>query len=95
LVRDYERLPETSEAFIYLAMIRVMVKRLAEMAPKNFSNILLEDESWQLGILISIPNDYSDPRKRCSCWKAKLDTGSEIYVWEPSQIKSVAQAGKL
>jgi putative transposase len=29
LVRDYERLPETSETFIYLAMIRIMVKRLA------------------------------------------------------------------
>jgi putative transposase len=29
LVRDYELLPETSETFIYLAMIRLMVKRLA------------------------------------------------------------------
>lgn len=29
LVRDYERLPETSETFIYLAMIRIMVRRLA------------------------------------------------------------------
>jgi transposase len=29
LVRDYERLPESSEAFIYLAMIRIMVRRLA------------------------------------------------------------------
>jgi transposase len=29
LVRNYELLPETSEAFIYLAMIRIMVKRLA------------------------------------------------------------------
>lgn len=29
LARDYERLPETSEAFIYVAMIRLMVKRLA------------------------------------------------------------------
>jgi putative transposase len=29
LVRDYEKLPETSEAFIYLAMIRIMVRRLA------------------------------------------------------------------
>lgn len=29
LVRDYERLPETSEILIYLAMIRSMVKRLA------------------------------------------------------------------
>ena len=29
LVRDYERLPETSETLLYLAMIRIMVKRLA------------------------------------------------------------------
>lgn len=29
LSKDYERLPETSEAFIYVAMIRLMLKRLA------------------------------------------------------------------
>jgi putative transposase len=29
LVRDYELLPETTEAFIYIAMIRIMVRRLA------------------------------------------------------------------
>jgi putative transposase len=29
LARDYERLPETSESFIYTAMIRLMVRRLA------------------------------------------------------------------
>jgi putative transposase len=29
LARDYERLPETSEAFIYVAMIRLMLKRVA------------------------------------------------------------------
>lgn len=29
LVRDYEHLSETSETFIYLAMIRIMVRRLA------------------------------------------------------------------
>ena len=28
-LRNYERLPESSEAFIYLAMIRLMVRRLA------------------------------------------------------------------
>lgn len=30
LSRDYERLPQTSEAFIYLAMIRLRTRRLAE-----------------------------------------------------------------
>lgn len=30
LARDFERLPETSEAFIYIAMIRLMTRRLAE-----------------------------------------------------------------
>jgi putative transposase len=29
LNKDYERLPKTSETFIYLAMIRIMVRRLA------------------------------------------------------------------
>ncbi|MBW4608145.1 MAG: IS5/IS1182 family transposase, partial [Hassallia sp. WJT32-NPBG1] len=29
LSKDYEHLPETSEAFIYIAMIRIMVRRLA------------------------------------------------------------------
>jgi putative transposase len=29
LSKDYERLPETSEAFVYVAMIRLMVRRLA------------------------------------------------------------------
>lgn len=29
LVRDYELLPQTAETFIYLAMIRIMVRRLA------------------------------------------------------------------
>ena len=29
LARDYERLPETSESFIYVAMIRLMLRRLA------------------------------------------------------------------
>ncbi len=27
--KDYERLAETSEAFVYVAMTRVMVRRLA------------------------------------------------------------------
>jgi putative transposase len=31
LTRDYERLPETSEAFIYLAMSRLMLRRLAKL----------------------------------------------------------------
>lgn len=29
LGKDYEHLPETSEAFIYVAMIRLMLRRLA------------------------------------------------------------------
>lgn len=31
LVRDYERLPEISETFIYIAMIRILPRRLAPM----------------------------------------------------------------
>jgi len=29
LSKDYEKLPQTSETFIYLAMIRIMLRRLA------------------------------------------------------------------
>jgi len=28
-LRDYERLPESAEAFVYVAMSRLMVRRLA------------------------------------------------------------------
>lgn len=31
LARDYERLPETSESFIYVAMVRLMIRRLAKI----------------------------------------------------------------
>ena len=31
LNRDYERLPQTGEAFIYVAMIRLMVRKLAHV----------------------------------------------------------------
>ena len=31
LARDYERLPESSESFIYIAMIRLMIRRLAKI----------------------------------------------------------------
>lgn len=41
LVRDYELLPETSETFIYLAMSRIMLRRLAEnLTTQDFSNTL-------------------------------------------------------
>ena len=30
LSKDYEYLPESSEAFIYIAMIRIMTRRLAQ-----------------------------------------------------------------
>jgi len=31
LSKDYERLPETSEAFVYVTMIRLMTRRLAHV----------------------------------------------------------------
>jgi hypothetical protein len=31
MAKDYERLPETGEALIYAAMIRLMVRRLAHV----------------------------------------------------------------
>jgi hypothetical protein len=30
---DYEKLPETSECFIYMAMVHLMLKRLAKKSP--------------------------------------------------------------
>jgi len=30
LAKDYERLPETGETFIYMAMSRILIKRLAK-----------------------------------------------------------------
>ena len=30
LAKDYEGLPETEEAYLYLAMVRLMLKRLAK-----------------------------------------------------------------
>jgi transposase len=34
LIKDYEYLPSSSENMIYLAMIRLMLKRLAKTHPK-------------------------------------------------------------
>ena len=33
LSKDYEQLPEVSEAMVYAAMVRLMLRRLAEAAP--------------------------------------------------------------
>jgi transposase len=30
LAKDYERLPETGETFLYMAMSRILIKRLAK-----------------------------------------------------------------
>jgi hypothetical protein len=38
LSKDYEFLPETEEAFIYLGMVRLMLRRLAKTSRKGFSN---------------------------------------------------------
>jgi transposase len=41
LVRNYERLTDTAKVFIYLAMIRIMLRQLAQIfTPDSFSNIL-------------------------------------------------------
>ena len=38
--KDYERLCATSEAFVYAAMVRLMVRRLAR-APRDFQTVSL------------------------------------------------------
>lgn len=35
LSKDYEALPETTEILVYLAMIRLMLRRLARASPLN------------------------------------------------------------
>lgn len=30
-VRDFERLPQPAEAFIFIAMVRIMIRRLAKL----------------------------------------------------------------
>ena len=41
LSKDYEFLPETEEAFVYTAMIRLMLRRLASPTQNHFSDTLL------------------------------------------------------
>jgi putative transposase len=38
LSKDYEYLPESSEAMIYLAMSRLMLRRLARQAPSGVAS---------------------------------------------------------
>ncbi len=57
LSKDYERLPETSEAFIYLTMRQLMVRRLlAHEAFRSVSNTLLA-----LQVSGLLPWDKSSP----------------------------------
>jgi hypothetical protein len=37
LVVDYEKLPETSESLIYIAMVHLMLKRLASRKSQSIS----------------------------------------------------------
>jgi putative transposase len=40
LAKDYELLPSSEEAWIYLAMLRIMVRRLAQNSSETFSHSL-------------------------------------------------------
>ena len=48
LAEDYECLTETSEAFIYAAMIRLMLKRLAQVLISCISILVVRQNSIQL-----------------------------------------------
>jgi transposase len=56
--KDYERLPESSEAFIYVAMTRLMVRRLARRG--GFSDSFQE----KFGEVAS-PRSYATGTHRC------------------------------
>jgi putative transposase len=38
LSKDYEVLPSNKEAWIYITMIRIMLRRLAQIAPEAFAH---------------------------------------------------------
>lgn len=49
LAKDYEVLPSSEEAWIYIAMIRIMLRRLAQIAPEAFAHSLsysITIEEW-------------------------------------------------
>ncbi len=42
--------------------------------------------TWQPATLLAIPNPHPNPSQRMTAWKARLDTGQEIYVWDIRNI---------
>jgi hypothetical protein len=62
--KDYERLCATSEAFIYVAMTRLMVRRLARA--KQFSDTISSARSGDIFgngqmLVVRTPKDCADP----------------------------------
>jgi hypothetical protein len=42
--------------------------------------------TWQPATLLAIPIPHANPSQRIIAWKARLDTGQEIYVWDIHDI---------
>lgn len=42
---------------------------------------------WVSAIVLSCPNNHSDPRQRISGWKIRLTSGEESYVWKSEHLR--------
>lgn len=42
---------------------------------------------WVSAVVLSLPNNHSDPRQRISGWKIRLISGEESYVWKSEHLR--------
>ena len=43
---------------------------------------------WVSATVLSCPSNETDPRRRISGWKIRLDSGQETYVWKEEHLRS-------
>lgn len=59
--------------------------------PKIDDRVLaLSDNSWQFGKVIQVPITHRDPNKKTRYWKVRLETGSEVNLWELEKLRQIA-----
>ena len=42
---------------------------------------------WVNATVLSCPSNETDPRRRISGWKIRLDSGQETYVWKEEHLR--------